>query len=86
MISFSEYKCLEQSKQAEILWMEGVYLELVRRTRKMNIELYSLNDFYVEIFFDRITEEPLFLKSFKNIRSLDAYLSLIDIENALVLI
>lgn len=86
MISFSEYKCLEQSKQAEILWMEGVYLELVRRTRKMNIELYSLNDFYVEIFFDRITEEPLFLKSFKNISSLDAYLSLIDIENALVLI
>jgi hypothetical protein len=35
----------------------------------------------VEIFFDRITEEPLYLKAFKKTKYLEPYLELIHIAD-----
>ena len=81
MISFVEYRSLPQNYQAEILWTDGVYLELMRYTKGLNIELYALYNFYVEVYFDSLTEEPLFLKAFKQAKKLDPYLSQINIEN-----
>ncbi|HWJ89458.1 MAG TPA: hypothetical protein VNR87_00020 [Flavisolibacter sp.] len=46
----------------------------------MNIELYALYDYYVEIIFDKPTGEPLCLNAFKNQKHLAPYLSLIDID------
>ncbi|MFL5738738.1 MAG: hypothetical protein ACJ75B_00865 [Flavisolibacter sp.] len=83
MMSFQKYQTLESSLQAEILWLHGVYLDLIRHTPKLNIELYSLFDFYVEIYFDKVSEEPLFLKAFKDIRKLDPFLEHVDIESLL---
>jgi len=82
MISFVEYRTLPQNRQAEILWTDGVYLELIRHMQGLNIELYALGNFYVEVYFDQATEEPLFLKAFKNAKGLNHYLSLICIEDA----
>ena len=83
MISFKAYRSLSIEKQAQILWEDGVYLELIRHTSKLNIELYALNDFYVEIYFDKSTEEPQSLKPFKKLKGLEPYLSLINIQSAL---
>jgi hypothetical protein len=80
MIPYRQFQSLAQSLQAEVLMLDGVFLEMVRHTRKLNIELYGLYGFYVEIFFDKRTEEPLFLRSFQHTRGLDPYLESIDIE------
>lgn len=67
--------------QAEILFLHGVYLELIRQTPVLNIELYALSDFYVELYFDKLSEEPLFLKPIQLMEELEPYLPLIEIEN-----
>ncbi|MBO9684287.1 MAG: hypothetical protein J7502_16750 [Flavisolibacter sp.] len=74
---------LPQEMQAEILLQYGVYLELIRRTPQLNIELYALDHFYVELYFDKITEDPLFLRAFDSVKELEPYLPLIPIENIL---
>lgn len=80
MTEFKEFRSLPQDVQAHILWLDGVYLNLVKRTPLINIELYSLYDFYVEIYFDHETEEPIFLNPFKQLKRLDAYLEMIEID------
>jgi hypothetical protein len=80
MITFRQYRLLDQGSQAELLWLDGVYLNLIRETANQNIELYSLYHFYVEIFFDKSSGEPLYLQAFENQKELEPYLSLIDID------
>jgi hypothetical protein len=83
MLTFEEYVSLDNDLQTQVLSLDGVYLELIRSCRNLNVELYSLYNFYVEIFFDKITEEPLYLKAFKNSNNLEPYLALIDIADIL---
>lgn len=81
MFSFETYKTLSQNLQAELLWKFGVSMELIRNTAHSNIELYSLFDFFVEIYFEKKTDDPLFLKAFSNTTGLEPYLSLIEIDS-----
>lgn len=81
MVVFLTFKMLPQDVQAEVLLKKGVYLELIRKTSGLSIELYALSDFYVEVYFDQVTEEPLFLRAFRSIKELEPYLSLIEIES-----
>lgn len=83
MLTFEEYRQLEEDFQTQILSMDGVYLGLIRATRNRNVELYALYNFYVEIFFERETEEPLYLKPFRKMTCLDPYLELVDIDGLL---
>jgi hypothetical protein len=83
MLAFEDYLNLEEDLQTQVLSLDGVYLELIRNARNLNVELYALYDFYVEIFFDRETEEPLYLKAFKNVEDLEPYLELVDIAEVL---
>jgi hypothetical protein len=82
MISFSEYQSMGQSRKASILFSEGVPLGLVRYTPRVKIELYALSGFYVEIFYDKRTEDPLYLHPFHHMEGLDSYLQSIHIEDA----
>jgi hypothetical protein len=81
MLTFSEYIALDKDLQTQVLSLDGVYLELIRSCRNLNVELYSLYHFYVEVFFDKVTEEPLYLKAFNSTRRLNPYLELIDIAD-----
>ncbi len=81
MISFKKYKSLPQSEQADILLEHGVFLEMIRQTTKLEVELYALEGFYVEVFFDRKTDEPLYLKAFRNLKLLEPYLTIINIDH-----
>jgi hypothetical protein len=72
---------LSQDMQAEILLQFGVYTELIRYTSQLNIELYTLYDFYVEIYFDKVTEDPIFLRPFNLVSELEPYWQLIEIDS-----
>jgi len=73
---------LDEEWQTQIVspWL---YLNLIRTSHNLNVELYALYRFYVEIFFDKTTEEPLYLKAFQNISFLEPYLKLIEIPEVL---
>ena len=74
---------LSQDLQAEILMQFGVNLDLIRETSNLNIELYALYDFYVEVYFDKATEDPLFLRAFNSMQELEPYLPSIGIDSLL---
>jgi hypothetical protein len=83
MLSFDEYLELDEDLQTQLLSWDGVYLELIRGSRNLNVELYALYGFYVEIFFDKETEEPLYLKPFRNLKYLEPYLEMVDISDVI---
>lgn len=83
MLTFGRFLSLDEDLQIQVLSMDGVDLELKRTCRNLTVELYSLYYFYVEIFFDKLTEEPLYLKAFKKTKYLDPYLEQIDITEVL---
>jgi len=80
MLTCEEYQNLDELLQAQLLWIDGVFL-MGRKTEKLCVELFSLYDFYVEIFFDQQTDDPLYIKAFDNTNYLDAYLSQINIDD-----
>ena len=80
MIPFEIYSCLSLALQAEWLQREGCYLELIRRQGRLHIELYALGSFYVEVYFDPHSGEPLSLSAFEDVSYLDPYIALIEIE------
>lgn len=81
MISFSVYNILPPDMQADMLLSSGVYLELVRQTPRLNIELYALHNFYVEVYLDKSTEDTVLLRAFDSLKELELYSHLIGINN-----
>jgi|GraSoiStandDraft_16_1057320.scaffolds.fasta_scaffold8171146_1 hypothetical protein len=79
MLSCEEFQDMDESIQSEILWIDGVLL-MERKTERLNVELYALFGFYVELFFDDKSEDPLYVKSFQNTFGLDVYLESISID------
>ena len=80
MISYRKYQQLSPGRKAETLFEEGIYTQLTRRTKHMVIELYLLNDFYVELYFNALTQDPLFVKAFNGSEGLEPYLEMIAID------
>ena len=83
MLTYTEFQSLNEDMQTQLLSLDGVFLDLNRSRGKYHIELYALYSFYVEIFFDRLTEEPLYLKAFRKMKNLDLYLEMVDIGEIL---
>lgn len=63
MLSCEEYKLLDESLQAQVLWIDGVFL-MARKKENLKAELFSLYSFYVEIFFEE-NDEPFFIRASK---------------------
>lgn len=83
MFTINDFKSLDTDLQAQVLWLDGVYLDLVRHDGEVYADLYALYDFYVEVFFDKATEEPTGIRAFKNPVFLEPYLDAIDIHELL---
>ncbi|HEX2606423.1 MAG TPA: hypothetical protein VHK91_03550 [Flavisolibacter sp.] len=81
MLSYHEYRQLNEDLKAQILSWDGVSLDLYRECSKCSVELYALYGFYVEIYFDKFTENPIYLRSFNQTDRLEPYLNQLNIEN-----
>ena len=77
MFSCEDFRLLDEDLQSQILWLDGIFL-IARKTEKTNIELFSLYNFYVEVFFEG--DEPLFMKAFQDVDALDSFLKMINID------
>ena len=82
MISCEEYQLIDEPLQAQLLKLDGVYL-MLRKTAKLNVELFSLYAFYVEVFYNKTGSDPLYFKSFECGRNLNVYLETIIIDDVL---
>ena len=81
MRPFLNFQKLTDVSKMQRLWLDGVYLELTRFTKKLEINLYALDDFYVEIFFDKKNSEPLYIKEFEDVDRLAPYFDQIHIDD-----
>ena len=79
MISCEEYQLLDELLQAQLLKLDGAYL-MLRKTKNLKVELYALYNFYVEVFYNKTDNEPLYFKSFECGRNLNIYLEAIIID------
>ena len=85
MITLQQFEILNEAQRTTQLWKVGVYLELTRKTGKLIVDLYSISDFYIEVFFDSFSEELLYIKPFSKLDRLVPYLEQIDISEVITL-
>ena len=78
MVNIQQYKILNEGSQLHLLNTEAVLL-MTRKTVRMNMKLYSLYDFYVEIFYDKGEDDPLYVKAI-DAASIDPYLDNIMVK------
>ncbi len=80
-MNFEEYNQLGEETQITMLLMQGVNLHLVRSCNEMVIQLYALDNFYVELFFRKTSSLCFQIKAFDQMKQLDVYLNSIDVSN-----
>ena len=74
-----EYNIMPLNEQADYLWDNGTFLaNRVKGT--MKIQLHSLSNFYVEVFYKSKENKIIELKPFKAVRCLEPYLDQIDVN------
>ena len=68
-----QYKLLDYTDQACVLWNKGVFL-CERKAGQHTIALYQIDGFYVEVFYHREHNQIERLRSFRNVDQLRPYL------------
>ena len=79
-MTLKHFKALSQSTQRHLTIEQGVFLA-DRHTEDFTIILYSIDAFYVELYYHNDTNELGWIKSFNLSADLDPYLVDIDLSN-----
>jgi hypothetical protein len=78
MMSIYDFQCLGLAEKANIAW-QGTFLG-DRSEAGMTVQLYSLEAFYAEVFYDPLRNEIKRVRSFKSTRLLAPYLEDIKLQ------
>ncbi|MGE5518958.1 MAG: hypothetical protein ACM3VS_03450 [Candidatus Dadabacteria bacterium] len=78
MITIYEYSLLEDQQQIDLLYREGAYLAK-RRCGNLQVILYQLDCFYIEVFYSKYRQVIKQLKCFQSTEHLGPYLEQVDI-------
>jgi hypothetical protein len=72
-MKLGEYKNLNEKEQYTILWNEGILIDscIEGNVKKL---LYAINNFYVELWLNSITNKVIWKLSFKQGKLLEKYL------------
>jgi hypothetical protein len=81
-MTISNFSLLKLTDQLALLYSEGVFL-CKRRSGKMVVLLFQLNNVYVEIFYTKYRRIVHHISYSESVDILDPYLSAISIENFL---
>jgi hypothetical protein len=73
-----EFLGLSEVEQYNTVWSLGVHVDTHIKDN-IAINLYSINDFYCEVFYDMKTNKILYKQTFKQGARLDKYLERIKI-------
>jgi hypothetical protein len=78
-MTIKEFKFLEKESKHHFLLDKGVFL-LTRQEPEYYIDLYQLDDFYVEAYFHYGRNRLVYLRAFTNMEELYPYLKQVDIS------
>jgi len=78
-MSIRDFTALTTGEKAFLLWSHGTSLA-TRKESGYIIDLYSLDAFFVEMWYDSKSREIENIHSFKRVKNLDIYLESISIE------
>lgn len=78
-IGIYQYNMLKPDDQALTLWESGVFI-MNRKEDKYQINLYSLFDFYVEVWYDSMMNSIKKFRTFKAVDVLEPYLDRINLN------
>ena len=75
---YEEFIKMNMEKRAEVVWAQGRFLT-EKRYPDQHVELYAINNFFVEIWFSiphniRDFHFLMFIRSFKKISAIESYL------------
>ena len=73
MLTLDDFNALNETEQAKAIW-QGTFLA-DREENGLIIRLYSLKNFYGEVFYKAHTNEILRLRVFKSLSELAPYLA-----------
>lgn len=82
-IELHTFDILTDIEKTEMVLDNGTFM-LKRQDKDHVISLYTLSDFYVEMYYDQKSNRIIKIKSFKSTEPLDPYLGDIDIGNHLL--
>lgn len=74
-----EFIALSEEEQFNTIWNLGTHVD-THINENIAINLYSINEFYVEVYYDRIANKIIDKKSFKQGVLLEKYLNKIKFQ------
>jgi hypothetical protein len=84
-MTIHHFKNLDATGKLSYLEHYGVFLEVSRYQKNVEVVLYALKNFYVEVFITPYNE-ILNISCFKDMQKLDAYLSQVNISEIEILL
>lgn len=84
-MTFEQFCSLPKDMQRKVVKHYGVFL-FGRTGVGVNVMLYQVESFYVEIFFDEKMSEALRIKGFEDTKLLEPYLRQIDVTELQLLL
>jgi hypothetical protein len=81
-LSLQEFASLPVDLQSNYLWDNGIFL-INHRDQRYCINLYSLHDYYVEVWYDTLLNQIHAITAFTTSRRLESYVNSVSITNLL---
>ena len=85
LMTIEQFKALPKDIQRTVVKHYGVFL-FGRSGVGVNVILYQVEGFYVEIFFDERMSECTRIRSFSDTRHLEPYLRMVDVSEVQMLL
>jgi hypothetical protein len=78
-MTLTQFSRLQKEEQIAIIKKEGIFL-FIRQECGIDIILYQIDGFYVEVFFEAANNHNFRIRSFDDTAALDAYLQDINLS------
>lgn len=85
LMTYEQFCSLPKDIQRNVVKHCGVFL-FGRTGVGVNVKLYQVESFYVEIYFDKKMSEVIRLKSFEDTKHLEPYLRMVDVSELQLLL
>lgn len=79
LMTIEQFRSLPKDMQRKMVKHSGAFL-FGRTGVGVNVLLYQVDGFYVEIYFDEKMSEAMHLRSFEDTSYLDPYLRMVDVS------
>ena len=78
-IGLYEFNVLPEDQKAQMVWNHGTFLTN-KADGKKAVTLYSLSNFYVEIWYNQTENQITKIRSFNSVKQLSPYLDDMDVD------